>query len=94
MTDFVFVAVGVAAVVVVFATAGVFAVVIAGSAGPTALASSAGCSAVAAYGDASSASPFWPYFALRLRVSVTSGAPVSTTFVPGAGDCATTVFAA
>ena len=48
---------------------------------------------VGAYGDVSSGSPFGLYCLLRASVSVMSGAPVSTSFVPGGGDWLTTVFA-
>src|SRR5205823_8084303 len=48
---------------------------------------------VGAYGDTSSASPVGLYRWLRARVSVISGAPVSTSLVPGLGDWPTTVFA-
>ena len=58
------------------------------------LATSAGMTSVAAYGDASSARPLWPYVPLRFSLRTTSGAPVSYTLTPGAGDCETTVFAA
>ena len=82
-------------VVVVAAGVGVVAVAsVAGCAGPSAEASAAGCSAVAAYGDASSASPVCAYAPFRFSVRVMSGAPVSITRVPAAGDCETTVFAA
>ena len=58
-------------------------------------ASAAGRSAVAAYGDdvlrPRRSAPYEPF---RFSVNVTSGAPVSITRVPAAGDCETTVFAA
>ena len=51
-------------------------------------------STVPAYGEASAASPICGYAELSFKVSVMSGAPVSRTRVPAAGDCAATVFAA
>src|SRR5690242_16594256 len=70
------------------------AVVVAGCAGPSADARFGCRSAVAGYGDSSSAWPDCAYDAFRFRLSAISGAPVSITRVPGAGDWFTTVFAA
>jgi hypothetical protein len=42
----------------------------------------------------SSGAPDWTYLRFRESVSLISGAPVSNTFTPAAGDWATTTFAA
>ena len=76
----------------VFVTAGT--AVADGWAGPTAAARFAVSRMVPRYGEASSELPDCGYALLRCKVTVMSGAPVSSTRVPAAGDCAATVFAA
>src|SRR4051794_19783533 len=58
----------------------------AGKAGPF-----TGATADDAYGARSSAAPTSGYFVFRASESVTGGAPVSKSFVPGSGVCETTV---
>ena len=52
-----------------------------------------GCTDVPMYGDTSSGSPFSAYD-VRSSVTVMVGAPVSFSFVPGAGVCFATLFTA
>src|SRR5262249_24657971 len=52
-----------------------------------------GCTDVPKYGETSSGSPFSAYD-VRWSVTVIVGAPVSRSFVPAAGDCFATLFAA
>ena len=95
-------AAGGAASVVVGAGAGAAVVVAGGAAAVVVGAGAAGCSAchslmrttaVPSYGDLFSGTPRSAY-SPRLRVTTTTGAPLSTTFVPGAGSCVTTTLLA